>query len=359
MHNEFSPQKHRSLFQLRRSKIKVIAAAFGLVGACIAVYVLVSIIGGEKLVNVIVSDSGLQKNAFLKFFYKTSDASGKEVVILAEKVIEETKDNFVFERVTSNFMLPNEETGTITSNRGKIIHGERSVCEFIDNVVMTTNNGLLLRTERAIFDSNKKIISGNSRVNIAKDKVKMSAENYSFDTENNVLTLTGNAKANSDDRDVSANEIIIAFDNSRDDSVKSLTANGKATLLSNNYDLSAENLLKYDTNKIEAEKNADLLYKKDGKNFRITSARMSAFLNDKSEIAEIIADGNVRIKTRDSVVKADHGVYKGDKVTVSGNVIISKERGDVFGEVAELDMKTENISVKKSSGVVSENKGKH
>ena len=55
-----------------------------------------------------VSRVDLQKNAFLKFLYKTNDASGKEVVITAEKVIEETKDNFIFEKVISNFMLPNE-----------------------------------------------------------------------------------------------------------------------------------------------------------------------------------------------------------------------------------------------------------
>ena len=358
MRNEFSPKRHRPLFQLRRSKIKAIAIAFGLVGLCIVVYVLVSAAVGKKFPSAIISNNDLQKNAFLKFFYKTSDVSGKEVVILAEKVVEETKDNFIFERVTSNFMLPNEETGTITSNRGKVIRSEKSICEFIDNVVMTTNSGLLLRTERALFDSDKKVISGNSRVNITKDETKLSANSYSFDTEKNVLTLIENAKAHNSDRDINANEIIIAFDNNCDDSVKSLTANGNATLLSNNYDLSAENSLKYEAKKIEAEKNADLLYKKDKKNFRITSAKMNAFLNDKSEITEITADGNVRIKTKDSVVKADHGVYKNNKVTVSGNVVISKERGDVFGEIAELDVETENISVKKSSGVVSENKGK-
>ena len=75
-----------------------------------------------------VSRVDLQKNAFLKFFYKINDASGKKVVITAEKVIEETNDNFIFEKVTSNFMPPNEETGTITSNFRKVIRGDRSVC---------------------------------------------------------------------------------------------------------------------------------------------------------------------------------------------------------------------------------------
>ena len=61
-----------------------------------------------------VSRVDLQKNAFLKFFYKINDASGKKVVITTEKVIEETKGNFNFEKLTSIFMPPNEETGTIT-----------------------------------------------------------------------------------------------------------------------------------------------------------------------------------------------------------------------------------------------------
>ena len=73
--------------------------------------------------------------------YKTNDASGKKVVITAEKVIEETKDNIIFEKIISNFILPNEETGAITSNFGKVIRGERSVCEFRDDVVMTTKIG--------------------------------------------------------------------------------------------------------------------------------------------------------------------------------------------------------------------------
>ena len=83
-----------------------------------------------------VSRVDWQKNAFLKFFCEINDASGKKVVITTEKVIEETNDNFIFEIVISNFMPPNEDTGTITSNFGKVIHGDRSVCQFRKNFVM-------------------------------------------------------------------------------------------------------------------------------------------------------------------------------------------------------------------------------
>ena len=101
MYKEIHTQKQRKLFRLRRSKIKTIAVAFGLVGFLIIGYVAFSIFSSKRFPTVRIGGMDLQKNAFLKFFYKTSDASGKEVVVTAEKVIEETKDNFIFEKVTS------------------------------------------------------------------------------------------------------------------------------------------------------------------------------------------------------------------------------------------------------------------
>ena len=354
---EISTKKQRKLFRLRRSKIKTIAVAFGLSGFLIIGYVIVSILSSKQFPTTRISGVDLQRNAFLKFFYKTNDASGKEVVITAEKVIEETKDNFIFEKVTSNFMLPNEETGTITSNFGKVIRGARSICEFRDNVVMTTKSGMLLRTDIAVFDSGKSVISGESRINITKEETKLSADKYSFNTEKNVLTLTQNAKAYNKNQNVVADELIIALDNENDDSIKQLIATGNASLISVDYDLSAKDSLLYEQNKIRATKNAELIYKKDNKNLNVKSDQMDAFLSKKSDIEEIFADGNVQIKTKDSVVKADHAVYKSsNKVIASGNVVISKEQGDIFGEEAELDLNTENVVVKKSSGIVGADK---
>ena len=74
--------------------------SFGLIGFLIKGYVIVSIFSIKQFPTTRVSGVDLQKNAFLKFFYKSNDASGKKVVITAEKVIEETKDNFIFEKVT-------------------------------------------------------------------------------------------------------------------------------------------------------------------------------------------------------------------------------------------------------------------
>ena len=77
------------------------------------------------------------------------------------------------------------------------------------------------------------------------------------------------------------------------------------------------------------------------------SDQMNAFLNEKSDIEEIFTDGNVQIKTKDSVVISDHAVYKNsNKKIESRNVVISKEKGDTFGDETELDLNTENVVVK-------------
>lgn len=359
MYKEVQEKKRGKLFRLRRTKIKTIAIAFWLVGFFIICYVAVSILSSKRFPTVRIGGVDLQKNTFLKFFYKTSDASGKEVVVTAEKVVEETKDNFIFEKVTSNFILSNDETGTITSNFGKVVRGNRSMCEFRDNVVMTTKSGMLLRTDVAVFDSEKNVISGNSRINITKEETKLSSDKYTFNTEKNILTLTQNAKAYNRDRDVTANELTIVLDNENDDSVRQLIASGNAFLKSADYDLFAKDRLMYEQNKIKATKDVELIYKKDGKNLNVKSDQMDAFLSDQSDIKEIFADGNVIIKTKDSVVKANHAVYKdNNKVIASGNVVISKKQGDIFGEEAELDTNTENVVIKKSSGIVGTSTGK-
>ncbi|MBR1735299.1 MAG: LPS export ABC transporter periplasmic protein LptC [Alphaproteobacteria bacterium] len=357
MHNNFLQKKHRSIFKLRRYKIKAIALLFIFISICTVLYILITIINGKNLSSNISAKTEFSKNAFLKFFYKTKDISGKEVAIFAEKVTEETKDNFIFEQVTSNFMLSNEENGTITSNKGKIQQGTKTICQFIDNVVMTTNSGLILRTNNAVFDSEKKIISGNSRVNIKRNETILSAESYTFDADKNILTLKKNAKAHNPIQNISANEISIAFNSNYTDSIQNLTANGNASLISTDYDLSGESL-KYEPNKITAMENIDLIYKKYGKNLTVKSDEMTAYLNNKSDITEIIANGNVYIKTKDSIVKGNNGVYKDNKVVISGNVIISKKQGNIFGEIAELDLITEKVSVKKSSGILINKKGK-
>ena len=58
-----------------------------------------------------------------------------------------------------------------------MIRGDCSVCEFRDNVVMTTKSGILLLTYIAVFNSEKSAIWGESRINITKVETKLSETN--------------------------------------------------------------------------------------------------------------------------------------------------------------------------------------
>ena len=57
--------------------------AFGLIGFLIKGYVIASIFSIKQFPTTRVSGVDLQKNAFLKFLYKTNDVSGKKIVITA------------------------------------------------------------------------------------------------------------------------------------------------------------------------------------------------------------------------------------------------------------------------------------
>ena len=65
-------------------------------------------------------------------------------------------------------MPPNEDTGTITSNFGKVVRGDRSVCQFRENFVMTTKSGILLLTYIAVFNSEKSVFWGNLELILQK-----------------------------------------------------------------------------------------------------------------------------------------------------------------------------------------------
>ena len=365
-----------------RSKVRLIAVVFGIAAFSGAVYLVQSIIKGERLAKVSVGGFDAEKNAFLNFFYKTQDASGKEVTITSKKVTEKTKDSYIFEGVESNFALPNQETGTITADLGKVVRNSenkknnidrndsgdaensaRDICEFRNNVVMSTKSGLSLRTNEATFNSKSKVISGESHINIDRDDIKISADQYSFNTAKNILELKKNARAISKGREISSEKMTVFIDNSQAEAIKKVIAEGNVRLKSADYDLYTKGNLTYGNSQISAGNPVSFKYRKDGRVFVITSYKMKAFLSKNEtnsgdrDITEVLAEGNVVIKSQYSTVKADNAVYekKKGKILARGNVVISQEMGDIFGEEAELDLSTGVVNIKKSSGIVGDN----
>lgn len=347
-------QKPRKLFGSRRSKIKMIALSFTVLGLVFGGYVLVSVLN-NKPKNVVDFSYNPQKNTFSNFSYRTTDNSGKEIEIHAEKVIEENKESFIFKNVNANFMLSSNEKGNITSGVGKMSRGEKPTCEFSENVHLSTESGLFMQTKRAFYDSATECLSGNSKISIEKDDVRLSGNSYNFDTGKNVLILTKRAKAHSNNQDVFANKIVVAFDSNQKDSVKKFEAQGNATIIAPRYNLSAADSIIYEAQKLKATRGVVLLYRKDnGRTFTVQSDKMEAVMDEKSEIIQAIADGSVLIRTADCIIKANQGIYNAvtKKIVTSGSVVVSRKQGNVFGEEAELDLNTENVSMKKSSAIL-------
>lgn len=389
--SRYSGVRHRhSSARLHRLKVRIAAAVLGMTALFAIAYLSLCIIRGERLVKIGFGGFDFEKNAFLNFFYKTQDASGKEIVITSKKVIEENKDSYIFEDVKSDFSLSNKESGTITADKGKIIKKSSSenlsknineenvgpsgsvennikddgnnnddnkgICEFKDNVVMATKSGLSLKTDKATFDSQSKIIYGESPISITKNEAKITAKGYRFDTDKNVLELKQNAKVVVRDREIISDQMTIFIDNSKSESLKKVIAKGNVRLKSVGYDLFTPDSLVYEDNQLRAEHSVELKYRDGGGIYTITSYKMVAFLkknkSNSNEIYEILASGNVQIKTKDAIVKSDRAIYKKNlgKIEAYGSVIISREIGDIFGEKAELDLNTGMVSIKKTSG---------
>lgn len=430
----------------RRFHAKIWTAIFGVSGLLLAVYVVTSILKGEHLENVSVGGFDAEENAFTDFSYKTQDNSGKSIVITSKKVKEQDKHTIVFDDVKSNFSISDKETGTISADEGRIVREKQkqrkkskqnkqkeqeesdevgmassmkdgAICEFKGNVKMSTKSGINLRSNEAVFDSKKKIVSGNSPINITKSDVEVSADRYKFDTQKNILKLKKNAKVQSKGRDITSEKMTIFFGANQTEALKKIIADKNVQMKSQDYQISAEDKVTFDFSKsktgqtqiqaITAKKNVvfksqdynlfardsvdfkqelnqltangaiNFTYTRNCNNFVLNSDKIQMIMADrdldksrrklksaakkadialdKRDISEVIATGNVRIKARDSVIRSERAVYKKNSgsIFVYGNVVISKSQGDIFGEQAELNLSTGKISVKKLSAVVS------
>ena len=73
-------------------------------------------------------------------------------------------------------------------------------------------------------------------------------------------------------------------------------------------------------------------------------------------IEKVTAHGNLIIKVDDSTtIKGTHGILENDLLTVSGNTVITNEKGNILCEKAILNTETSGIRVYNSKGIVKRN----
>jgi LPS export ABC transporter protein LptC len=334
----------------RRVKIKFISILFVLLAAGIFV-ALVTVILDTK--NAILGGNFLKLNgsSVSKIKLKTHH-NGKEITMESENVFYgNQKDVYTLKNMVSSFALPNGELLTVSADTVKAVRKDKTECEFMGNVKLSTKSGLLIETTRLLADFNKKIATGTDEVVISQDDSKISAKEYFFDMEKNTVTLINNAKGLFKANKINSDKLVICFDDMYKKSIRSMEAFGNITYVTDAYTLKAQKSILYSANKVEAYENVILLYKKDGDNYDIRSNSMCAKINN-GKLDDIEALGSLIIKTKNATIRADRGILSGDKINVFSNVIISGKHGNIFGDAATLDLVTRDILINKSSGVV-------
>ncbi|MDR1362277.1 MAG: LPS export ABC transporter periplasmic protein LptC [Holosporaceae bacterium] len=302
--------------------------------------------------------AGMAGYTFKNFAHKSYDAKGKAITLTSSNVAEIAKGNYVLQNVCSGFQLSDTESGSIRSDTTKINKIKDPICEFVGNVQFITTGGLRINTEKSTVDFEKKIAQGNTSVAIRKDNSSLLADSYVFDVANKQITLVGNVRGVSQKQSIDCGKLILRFrDKFALESVsgkypwESAEALNNAKLVSPHHELSAAKICHY-PNLLTASGDVSLIYKNNGNPLDIKAEHMTATLDKAGKVKEIKATKSLTIKSSDATIHADSGVLNGSKVTVCGNVTISNPDGDVFGDVAVLDIENGDVSIHKSSGVV-------
>ncbi|MDR2107645.1 MAG: LPS export ABC transporter periplasmic protein LptC, partial [Holosporaceae bacterium] len=239
---------------------------------------------------------------------------------------------------------------TISSDVANAVGGDKKECEFIGKVKLSTKSGLFTETEKMFVDLKKEIAFGDTEIAIFADDTQMFSRKYFFDIKERILTLSDDARGVFKFGKINADRLVIHFDDARKEKIKSAEAVGNSVCITRDYILRAREI-KYFADKAQARGGVVLLYASKGNSCDIRSDDMDAEV--KSGIPDNIrANGSLTVKTKNATIRGDKGVRNGDCMKVFGNVVISGERGNVLGNEAVLNMKTGDIVVKQSGGIV-------
>jgi hypothetical protein len=320
----------------------------------LVVNLIIPVISAKKYAaNVAFRQTG-EGNAFSNVSFTTRDGRGRNISLTSDRIYESQKDHFIYENTTVNFTMSSEENGTICSDITKAIRSDKTICELLGHVELKTDKGLLIKTEKSLVDFNKKAISGDADITIVRGNITASSRRYFFDMNENILTLKSEAKCIMCEDSVTAEEIIIHFNGWDEKNTKSILAIGNASYVSANYSLSAKHAIRFQGNNINADDEVVLFYKRNGNNYQIKSDHMRATLNKNGTIGDVEANGSLIIKEKSATIRANRGIFRNEKITAHGNVVITGKNGDIFGDTAVLDINTGGVMMSNCSGIVAD-----
>ena len=338
-------------------KWKIRAISFLFVGAAGFIFYKVgrSAFAVTKIIREKESLRVSEKNEFSDVVYTSFDENLNKITLKSSKVKETNNEIFDFDNMATTFNISQEETATIFADKTRFVSKDSKQCEMIGNVKLSTEEGLLLETEKSFVDIDKKFACGNTDIRITQDDTKFFAKKYQFDMGKKVVTLMKNVNGNISGDLITADKLVVEFDKVIGKDLKKVHAFGNSSYKTSQYDLRATKDIIYTKEHAEANGNVNLDLKKDKRNYFVESEHMTVEFQ-KNVIKKVIAQNNLKIKIDNMTsIKGNHGVLAGDFLTVTGNTVISNEKGKILCKKAILNTKTNDIKVYDSKGIIKRN----
>ncbi|MBO6056555.1 MAG: LPS export ABC transporter periplasmic protein LptC [Alphaproteobacteria bacterium] len=340
-----------------KRKWKIRAISFLFVGAAGFVLWKVSrsAFSISRVLHERVSNEISEKNEFKDVVYTSFDKDSNEIILESSNVKKTGDKVFDFSNLVSTFNISPDETATIFADDAHFVSKDSKQCEMNGNVRLLTEEGLLLETEQSFIDMDKKIAHGDTEILITQDDTQFFAKKYHFDMGNKVVTLIDDVKGNLADDLIIADKLIIDFDKSIGKDFKKVRAFGNSLYKTVQYNIKSSREMIYTDQYAEANGNVDLDFKKDKHNYHVKADHITMDLK-KNVIKKVIAENNLRIKVDEATsIQGDFGISENDFLTITGNTVIFNEKGKILCKKAILNMKTNDIRVYESKGVIKKN----
>lgn len=336
----------------RRWKIRAISFVFLAAAGFVLYKVGRSLVVVPKIIHKSKLAKTSEKNEFSNVVYSSFDKDSNKITLKSSKIREKAKDSFDFTQLTTTFKISSKETVTVLADQTHFVSQKSKQAEMKGNVKLSTEDGLLLETEESFVDIDQKIAKGNTDILITQNDTKFSAKKYHFDMNKKIVTLITNVRGNLSNDLVSADKLVVEFEKEIGKDFKNVHAFGNSSYKTNQYDLKANKEIIYQKEYAEANGNVDLNFIKNGKNYHVNADKLTMNLQ-KNVIKKVTAHNNLVIRVDNSTeIKGNYGILENDLLTVSKNVKITNEKGNILCEKAILNTKTSDIRIYNSKGVI-------
>jgi len=336
----------------RKWKIRAVSFVFLVAAGFVLCKVVRSLLIVPKVIHRSKSVKTSEKNEFSDVIYSSFDKDSNKITLKSSKIQEKTKNSFDFNNLATTFYISPKESVTILADRTHFISQESKQAEMKGNVKLSTESGLLLKTEKSFVDIDQKMAKGDTDISIIQNGTKLSAKKYHFDMDRKIVTLIKNVKGNLSDGLIEADKLVIEFEKEIGKDFKNVHSFGNSSYKTNQYDLKANKDIIYKKEYAEANGNVELNFVSNGKNYLINTDKLTMSLRN-DIIKKVTARNNLIIKVDNSLtIKGDQGILEDKLLTVSGNTLITNEKGNILCERAILNTKTNDIKIYNSKGII-------